>query len=160
MQILSYTFDAKNWVIVKDSDDGKDWKREEKRTTEGEMVGWHHRLDGHEFEQALGAADGQWSLECCSLWGCKESDRTELNWTPKNDYSGKLCVTYILIQLSKFNYGGKYHQETKGPCMPSCLGEGWQLFFEQSLWNLENQFEIRSGTRFPKNSKYCLSASH
>lgn len=43
--------------------------------------------------------------------------------------------------------------------MPSCLGEGWQLFFKQSLWNLENQFEIRSGTCFPKNSKYCLSAS-
>ena len=45
--------------------------------TEDEMVGWHHQLDGHEFEQALGASDGQGSLVCCSLWGCKESDVTE-----------------------------------------------------------------------------------
>ena len=45
--------------------------------TESEMVGWHHRLDGHEFEQALGFVDGQGSLVCCSPWGCKESDTTE-----------------------------------------------------------------------------------
>ena len=48
---------------------------------EGEMVGWHHRLDGHEFEQALGAGDGQGGLACCSLWGRKKSGTTELNWT-------------------------------------------------------------------------------
>ena len=47
-----------------------------------EMVGWYHRLDGHEFEQALGVGDGQGGLACCSPWGCKESDRTKwLNWT-------------------------------------------------------------------------------
>ena len=56
---------------------GKDWRREEKRTTEDEMVGWHHRLNGHEFEQAQGEAEGQESLTCCSPWGCKESDMTE-----------------------------------------------------------------------------------
>ena len=44
---------------------------------EGEIVGWHHQLDGHEFEQALGVGDGQGSLVCCNLWGCKESDMTE-----------------------------------------------------------------------------------
>ena len=61
---------------------GKDWRQEEKGTTEDEMVGWHHQLDAHEFEQALGGDDGQGSLACCSLWGCKESDMTErLNWT-------------------------------------------------------------------------------
>ena len=47
--------------------------------TEDEMVGWHHRLNGNEFEQALGVGDGQGSLACCSRWGCKESDMTELN---------------------------------------------------------------------------------
>ena len=47
--------------------------------TEDEIVGWHHRLDGHEFEQALGVGDGQGSLACCSPWGCKESDMTEIN---------------------------------------------------------------------------------
>ena len=45
--------------------------------TENEMVGWHHRLDGHEFELAPGVGDGQGSLACCSLWGHKESDTTE-----------------------------------------------------------------------------------
>ena len=74
--------DAKNWLIRKDPDAGKDWRWEEKGTTEDEMVGWHHRLDRHEFEQPLGVGDGQGSLACCSPWGFKESDRTEwLNWT-------------------------------------------------------------------------------
>ena len=49
----------------------------EKGTTEDEMVGWHHQFSGHEFEQALGVADGQGSLVCCNPWGRKESDRTE-----------------------------------------------------------------------------------
>ena len=51
--------------------------QEEKGMTEDEMVGWHHRLNGHELEQALGVGDGQGSLVCCSPWGCKESDMTE-----------------------------------------------------------------------------------
>ena len=74
--------DAKNWFIGKDPDAGKDWRQEEKGMTEDEMVGWHHWLDGHEFEQALGVGDRQGSLVCCSPWGCKELDMTEgLNWT-------------------------------------------------------------------------------
>ena len=73
--------DTKNWLIGKDPDAGKDWRRE-KGTREDKMVGGHHRLDGHEFEQALGVGDGQGSLACCSLWGHKESGMTEqLNWT-------------------------------------------------------------------------------
>ena len=55
--------------------------------TEDEIVGWHHRLDGHEFEQALGVGDGQGSLVCCSPWGCKELDITEcLNWTEQSTF--------------------------------------------------------------------------
>ena len=70
--------DAKNWLFGKDPDAGKDWRQEEKGTTEDEMIGLHHRLDGHEFEQV----DRQGSLACCSPWGHKESDMTEwLNWT-------------------------------------------------------------------------------
>ena len=73
--------DAKNWFLGKDPDGGKDWGQEEKGTTEEEMAGWHHRLDGYESEQALGAGDGQGSLAYCSPWGRKESDTTEwLNW--------------------------------------------------------------------------------
>ena len=74
--------DVKNWLIWKDPDAGKDWRQVEKGTTEDEMVGWHHRLNGDEFEQALGVGDGQGGLACCSPWGHKESDTTEpLNWT-------------------------------------------------------------------------------
>ena len=66
----------------KDTDTGKDWRQEKKGMTEDEMVGWHHQLDGREFEQALGVGDGQGSLACCSPWGHKELDTTEwLNWT-------------------------------------------------------------------------------
>ena len=74
--------DVKNWLIGKDPDAEKDLRQEEKGTTEEEMVGWHHWLDGHEFEQALGVGDGQGSLALCSPWGLRELDRTEqLNWT-------------------------------------------------------------------------------
>ena len=79
--------DVKNWETEKDPDAGKDWRWEEKGTTEDEMVGWHHQLNGHGFEQAPGIGDGQGSLVCCSLWNCKESDTTEwLNWV-ELDYS-------------------------------------------------------------------------
>ena len=75
---------VKNWLTGKDPDAGKDWKQEAKGITEDDMVGWRHRLDRHEVEQAPGVGDGQGSLVCCSPWGCKESDMTEwLNWTKK-----------------------------------------------------------------------------
>ena len=66
--------DAKSRLIRKDPDAGKDWRQKEKGMTEDEMVGWHHRLDGHEFEQALGDSERQASLACYSPWSCKESD--------------------------------------------------------------------------------------
>ena len=69
--------DAKSWLIWKDPDAGKDWRHEEKGTTEDKMDGWHHWLNAHEFEQALGDGEGQESLACCSPWACKESDTTE-----------------------------------------------------------------------------------
>ena len=69
--------DANNWFMGKDPDAGKDWRQEEKGTIEDKMAGWHHWLDGREFEQAPGVGDGQGSLACCSPWGCKESDTTE-----------------------------------------------------------------------------------
>ena len=76
--------DVKNWPIGKDPDAGEDWRREEKGMTENEMVGWHYRLDGLEFEQALGVGDGQGSLMCCGSWVAKS--RTWLsNWTELKD---------------------------------------------------------------------------
>ena len=81
--------DAKNWLIWKDPDAVKDWQQEEKEMTEEEMVGWHHQLDGHEFEQALGVGDEQGSLACCSPWDSMSRTRlrdwTELNWK-KNSF--------------------------------------------------------------------------
>ena len=77
---------VKNWLIVKDSDAGRDWGQEEKGTTEDEMAGWHHQLDGHESEWTPGVGDGQGGLACCDSWGRKESDTTEwLNWIELKD---------------------------------------------------------------------------
>ena len=78
---------AKSWFIGKDSDAGRACGQEKKGTTEDEMAGWHHRLDGRKFECTPGVGDGQGGLVCCNSWGHKESDtterlnRTELNWT-------------------------------------------------------------------------------
>ena len=74
--------DVKSWLLWKDPDAGKDWGQEEKGTTEDEMVGWHHWLNGHEFEQALGDGKEQGSLARYSPWGWKESNTTE--WLNNN----------------------------------------------------------------------------
>ena len=75
--------DGKSWLIWKDPEAGKDWRQEEKGMTEDKMVGWHHWLNGHEFEQALGVGDGQGSLSCRSPWGHRVGHdwATEVNWT-------------------------------------------------------------------------------
>ena len=79
--------DAKSWLIWKDPDDGKDWGQEEKGMTEDEMVGWHHRLNGHGFGWTLGVGDGQGGLACCGSWGQKNSDITEQpNWTERSTF--------------------------------------------------------------------------
>ena len=73
---------GKSWLMGKDSDVGRDWGQEEKGTTEDEMAGWHHWLDGRESQWTLGVSDGQGGLACCDSWGRKESDTTErLIWS-------------------------------------------------------------------------------
>ena len=73
--------DAENWLTGKEPDAGKDWRQEEKGTTEDEMVEWHHWLNGHEFEWTTEVGHGQGGLAFCSPWGRKELDMTEqLNW--------------------------------------------------------------------------------
>ena len=69
--------DAKSWLTRKDPDAGEDWRQEEKRAAEDEMVGWYQRLNGHEFAQTPGDGKAQGSLLCCNPWGRKESDMTE-----------------------------------------------------------------------------------
>ena len=110
-------------LIRKDADAGKDWRQEQKGTTEDEMVGWHHRLNGHGFEQAPGAGVGQGSLACCSPWGCKELDTTEqLNWTEvRYDYGvifnittrgrGFLEMRFLFVFKSWFDLPPMYPQD-------------------------------------------------
>ena len=84
---------VKSWLIGKDSDAGRDWGQEEKGATEDEMAGWHHRLDGCEFEWTLGDGEEQRSLACCSLWGCEESDVTWRLNTSQYYFIGYLLFT-------------------------------------------------------------------
>ena len=87
--------DTKEWLIGKDLDAGKDWRQEEKGMTEDEMVGWHHQLNGHEFEQASGVGDGQAGLACCCPWGSRQSE-----WLNNNDSKFHTLST----PLSRLNF--------------------------------------------------------
>ena len=89
---MLWPLDVKSQLIGKDLYAGKDWRQEEKGTTEDEMVGWHHQLNGHQFVQTLGDGERQGSLICCSPWGHKESDRTE-----KLKNNNKLIGTDIFL---------------------------------------------------------------
>ena len=91
--------DAKSRLIRKDPDAGKDWRQEEKGTTQDEMVGWHHRFNGREFEHAPGDGEGQGSLAYYSPQHCKESDTTEqLNWTEYSIvYMWHIFFTHSLV---------------------------------------------------------------
>ena len=94
---------VKSWLIGKDSDAGRDWGQEEKGTTENEMAGWHHWLDGREFEWTLGVGDGQGGLACCDSWDRKESNTTEwLNWTepPKCSSQPWVMLTYVTLDIT------------------------------------------------------------
>ena len=93
---------AKSWLIGKDSDAGRDWRQGEKGTTEDEMAGWHHQLNGREFEWTQGVGDGQGGLACCDSWGHKELDTTErLNWWLNNN---KSCYWWWPLTCEWFNF--------------------------------------------------------
>ena len=102
---------VKNWLIGKDPDAGKDWGQEEEGMTEDEMVGWHHWLDGHEFEQALGDGEGLGSLACCSSQGCRvghtwETEQQEgLRGTAPTPHQTQkpFCVAFPEIQRADPN---------------------------------------------------------
>ena len=103
--------DAKNWLIWKDPDSGNDWRQEEKGMTEDEMVGWHHQLNGYEFEQASWDGKGQESLVCCSPWGCEESDTTE--WLNKNNIQIKNWSFFFFFFLQLWKQWSIYHMLPK-----------------------------------------------
>ena len=89
--------DANNWLTGKDPDAGKDWRQEEKGRTEDEMVGRHHWLNEHEFEQAPGVSDGQGSLACCSPWVAKSRTRLR-DWTELN-CAAFLWTSFVMCHL-------------------------------------------------------------
>ena len=99
---------VKSWLIGKDSDAGRDWGQEEKGTTEDQVAGWHHQLDGHEFEWTLGDGDGHGGLACCDSWGRRVGHdwATELNWPCAVQYICVLCAflkfEFILLEANYF----------------------------------------------------------
>ena len=124
---ISWPSDAKIWLIEKDTDAGKNW-RQEKRTTEDEMVRWNHRLVGHEFEQALGVGDGQGSLECCSPRGCKESDATEqLNWTEPRWKNKGFIRSQLLDGDKSIGYGVRRQPHSMQLFVP------WSYFYVKCI---------------------------
>ena len=94
--------DVKRWIIRKDSDAGENWRQEEKGTIKDEMVGWHHWLDGHEFEQTLGDGEEQGSLACCSTRGRQELDMTEQLNNNKKTYPSVFVHIYSPVQQNVF----------------------------------------------------------
>jgi len=102
--------DVKNQLIGKEPDAGKNWRQEKKDMTEDEMVGWHHWLDGHGFEQTPGDSIANGSLACCSPWGLKESDTTEpLNW----NWTEYMYVFFI--QGIHYTLYAGHHLQALGP---------------------------------------------
>ena len=120
---------VKSWLIGKDSDAGRDWEQEEKGTTEDEITGWHHWLDGRESGWSPGVCDGQEGLACCDSWGRKESDTTEwLNWTElihlRIDSGAQLtleCLSPFLIFVTI-------------PSHPSCFLSGEASYIDKFYW--------------------------
>ena len=122
--------EAKSWLIGKDPDGGKDWGQEEKGTTEDEMVGWHHRLNGHGFGWTPGVGDGQGGLECCGSWGRKESDMTEwLNWTDTSTIHFKSFWVFIYLPNDRtkvplvaryYRAEGKWKMDSQGIWIALC----------------------------------------
>ena len=93
---------VKSWLTGKDSDAGRDWGQEEEGTTEDEMAGWHHWLNGHESEWTPGVGDGQGGLACCDSWRRKELDMTErLNWTEQTEIRVNIEVSFFVFLHSR-----------------------------------------------------------
>ena len=175
---ILWSLDAKNWLTGEDPDAWKDWRWEEKGTTEDEMVGWHPRLNGHEFEQAVGVGDGQGGLACCSPWGCKESDTTEwteLDWNLQNmirNFKNFKPLLIIIANIlgwprSSFGFFFKMLQNTQMNFSPTQYIEFTLCFriellttsflFSQKL-PLESLFFFFFLVRKPKLSKITLLA--
>ena len=137
--------DVKSRLIRKDPDAGKDWGQEEKGETEDDMIGWHHRLDGHEFEQALGDSEGQGSLSSCNPWG-SQSWTWLRDWTTTiNQYLGFLGILHqhtmscYVLRLFPKQCSHDLKREGKPQIMPELPWGGWAL---QATLNWKKTFRL------------------
>ena len=132
--------DAEFWLIWKDLDAGKDWRQGSKGMAEIEMVGWHQKINGHEFEQALGVGDGQGSLVCYSPWGPQRVGHnwvTEMNWYPSNFQ----CETIRFYAVSVWNihvYKFRHIMYWLLKCSFLLEGKGRRVNSIKHLWNTHN----------------------
>ena len=101
---ILWLHNMKNWLLRKNPDAGKDWRQEEKGSTEDEMVGWHHWLNGQEFKQTPAVGDGQGSLACCSPWGHKELD-TMSDWTDNTWITFELVLGAFVLKVRDIRKG-------------------------------------------------------
>ena len=154
--------------LLEKTDAGRDWRQEEKGTTEDEMAEWHHRLDGHEFEWTPGDGDGQGGLACCDSWGRKESDMTErLNW--KGCKQTRLCTqprwpTRPKIFTPVASYRKRPSSREEGLMVETLLalqtleiGEHWEILWSSEL--LESAGQDRIG-RYKKQREGNMFDSH
>ena len=123
--------DLKSQLIGKDPDAGKEWGQEEKRETEDEMVGWHHWLKGHEFEQAPGDSEGQRKLACCSPWGC----RVRHNWETKQQGSQVVRLLTLMSFSGPINLASSAFL-TVPPLNSNCLNLPFET--QGRSWSLES----------------------
>ena len=118
MKLKLQSFGLMQRIFGKDPDDGKEWRQEEKGATEDEMVGWHYRLNGHEFEQILGDSEGQGSLAYCSPWG--HSQAWLSNWTTTKLFSvkNKQTISFFLNVAC----------DSASPCLQTLLFLSWSHY--------------------------------
>ena len=149
--------DTKSWLIGKDSDAGRDWGQEEKGTTEDEMAGWHHWLDGRESGWTPGVGDGQGGPACCYSGGCKESDTTErLNWTEHQCPNLLFCKSQVVLRLATVTRCPALLPAALWPPQP---GSGWagssitatgHILYSRSIQSLDQNWFLLN----------CRSAHH
>ena len=130
--------DAKSWLIRKDPNAGKNWRMEEKEMTEDEMVGWHHQLDGHEFQQTPGDGEGQGSLACCSPWVSREwTWLSHWKTTTRGPCRGTLALLFLTVGRKKWQTALWGRGGGKCTLLPLKEKESLQFWMENYL-NLEH----------------------